>query len=61
MHGRLSANLYAYMNPGTGLANLDADGFPSPNPLAPASECGVTPGCTPLGAFSFVVRRVRIQ
>ena len=61
MHGKLWANLYAYMNPGTGLANVDADGFPSPNPLAPASQCGATSGCTPLGAFSFVVRRVKIQ
>jgi hypothetical protein len=61
MHGRLSAYLYLYMNPGTGLANVDADGFPSPNPLAPASQCGATPGCTPLGAFSFIVRRVKIQ
>ena len=61
MRGKLSANLYAYMNPGTGLANLDADGFPSPNPLAPASQCGAMVGCTPLGAFTFVVRRVRIE
>jgi hypothetical protein len=61
MHGRLSAHLYLYMNPGTGLANLDADGFPSPNPLAPTSQCGATPGCTALGSFSFVVRRVKIQ
>jgi len=61
MRGKLSANLYAYMNPGTGLANVDTDGFPSPNPLAPASQCGATPQCTPLGAFTFVVRRVRIQ
>jgi len=61
MRGKLSANLYAYMNPGTGLANVDADGFPSPNPLAPASQCAATAGCTPLGAFAFVVRRVSIQ
>ena len=61
MRGKLSANLYAYMNPGSGLANVDADGFPSPNPLAPASQCAATPGCTPLGAFAFVVRRVSIQ
>jgi hypothetical protein len=61
MHGKLSAYLYAYMNPGSGLANVDADGFPSPNPLAPASQCGTTPGCTALGAFTFVVRRVTIE
>ena len=60
MQGSIDARLYAYTD-ATGAALVEADGFPTPNPLAPASECGNTPGCTHLGAFSFTVRRVKVN
>ena len=60
MQGSIDARLYSYTDP-TGATLLDANGFPTPNPLAPASECETTAGCTHLGAFSFVVRRVKVN
>ena len=61
MHGTIDAHLYNYTNPATGAAIVDADGFPTPSPLAPASECATTAGCTHLGTFSFIVRRVKVH
>lgn len=60
MHGTIDAHLYNYTT-ATGAAIVDADGFPTPSPLAPASECASTPGCTHLGTFSFIVRRVKVH
>jgi hypothetical protein len=60
MQGSIDARLYSYTDP-TGATIVDADGFPTPSPLAPAAECDTTPGCTHLGAFSFVVRRVKVN
>lgn len=60
MRGSIDARLYSYTD-ATGAALVDADGFPTPSPLAPASECGTTPGCTHLGEFSFIVRRVKLN
>ncbi len=60
MHGTIDAHLYNYTD-AAGHAIVDADGFPTPSPLAPAGECGSTPGCTHLGTFSFIVKRVRVH
>ncbi|HEX8029566.1 MAG TPA: hypothetical protein VF491_13925 [Vicinamibacterales bacterium] len=57
LQGGLNAFLYAYAGPG-GAVITDSDGFPTPSPLAPSSECATTPGCTHLGEFTFVVRRI---
>ncbi|MEI6666859.1 MAG: hypothetical protein WCP29_01785 [Acidobacteriota bacterium] len=62
MTGAIDAYLYAYTDPSTGGRTIvDADGFPTPSPLEPASECGSTPGCQHLGQFSFKVRRVSVH
>jgi hypothetical protein len=61
MKGTIDAHLYNYTNPATGAAIVDADGFPTPSPLEPASECSTTPGCTHLGTFSFIVKRVKVH
>ena len=58
MQGGIDAHLYNFAN---GATFVDADGFPTPSPLAPASECVTTPGCTHLGKFSFTVRRVKLN
>ena len=60
MRGTIDAHLYNYTD-AAGRAIVDADGFPTPSPLAPASECATTPGCTHLGTFSFIVKRVRVH
>jgi hypothetical protein len=60
MQGAIDARLYSFTD-ATGATFVDAEGFPTPNPLAPASECASTPGCTHLGAFSFTVRRVKVN
>lgn len=60
MHGTIDAHLYNYTD-AAGHAIVDADGFPTPSPLEPASECSSTPGCTHLGTFSFIVRRVKVH
>jgi hypothetical protein len=60
MHGTIDAHLYNYTT-ASGAAVVDADGFPTPSPLAPASECAATAGCTHLGTFSFIVRRVKVH
>jgi hypothetical protein len=60
MQGSIDARLYSYTD-ATGTTLVDADGFPTPNPLAPAAECDTTPGCTHLGRFSFTVRRVKVN
>ncbi|HSL23905.1 MAG TPA: hypothetical protein VK886_20390 [Vicinamibacterales bacterium] len=60
MRGSIDARLYTYTD-ATGAAIVDADGFPTPSPLAPASGCSTTAGCTHLGTFSFLVRRVKVQ
>jgi hypothetical protein len=60
MRGMIDAHLYNYTN-AAGHAIVDADGFPTPSPLEPASECAATPGCTHLGTFSFLVRRVKVH
>jgi hypothetical protein len=60
MRGSIDARLYSYTD-ATGAALVDADGFPTPSPLAPASECVATTGCTHLGKFSFLVRRVKVN
>jgi hypothetical protein len=51
MTGGIDAYLYSYTTP-TGAAIVDADGFPTPSPLEPVSECSTTPGCTHLGQFN---------
>jgi hypothetical protein len=61
MTGGIDGYLYAYTNPATGAAITDADGFPTPSPLEPAAECSTTPGCTHLGHFSFIARRVKVH
>lgn len=58
MVGNIDAYLYNYAN---GSAITDSQGFPTPSPLAPASQCGSTAGCTALGKFSFLVRRVKVN
>jgi hypothetical protein len=60
MRGSIDARLYSYTD-ASGAAIVDGDGFPTPNPLAPASECASTAGCTHLGKFSFLVRRVKVN
>lgn len=60
MQGSIDARLYAYTD-ATGAAIVDGDGFPTPSPLAPASACDTTTGCTHLGKFSFLVRRVKVN
>jgi hypothetical protein len=60
MRGSIDARLYNYTDP-TGAAIVDAEGFPTPSPLAPASECATTAGCTHLGKFSFLVRRAKVN
>lgn len=60
MTGQIDARLYNYTS-ATGAAIVDGDGFPTPSPLAPAAECDTTPGCTHLGTFSFIVRRVKVN
>jgi len=60
MEGNIDAYLYNYTNPATGAVITDADGFPTPSPLAPPSACATTQGCTHLGQFSFKVRRVAV-
>ena len=60
MRGGIDAHLYNYTDP-TGAALVDGDGFPTPSPLAPASECATTAGCTHLGEFSFIVRRAKVN
>lgn len=61
MRGGIDAFLYFYTDPGTGAVITDGDGFPTPSPLAPPAECSTTPGCTHLGEFSFIVRRVNVH
>jgi hypothetical protein len=61
LHGIIDAHMYIYVDPTTGAVTVDADGFPTPSPLAPASECATTTGCTDLGEFSFIVRRVKVH
>jgi hypothetical protein len=61
MRGGIDAYLYSYTDPATGLAITDSDGFPTPSPLAPPSECAATPGCLHLGEFSFIARRMGVQ
>ena len=58
LQGRFDAFLYTYTSP-AGAVIVDGDGFPTPSPLAPPSECATTAGCTHFGEFSFVVRRVK--
>ena len=60
MEGGIDAHLYSYTD-ATGATVVDGAGFPTPSPLAPASECATTAGCTHLGEFSFVVRRVKVN
>lgn len=60
MHGAIDARLYSYTT-ATGEVIVGPDGLPTPSPLAPASECSTTPGCTHLGKFSFVAKRVKVQ
>jgi hypothetical protein len=60
MTGEIDAHLYNYTT-NTGAAIVDGDGFPTPSPLAPASECAATAGCTHPGTFSFLVRRVKVN
>ncbi|HSL21500.1 MAG TPA: hypothetical protein VK886_08190 [Vicinamibacterales bacterium] len=61
MRGTIEAHLYAYVDPSTGAVIVDSDGFPTPNPLEPAALCSTTAGCTDVGRFSFIVRRVKVQ
>jgi hypothetical protein len=61
MRGTFDAYQYAFVSPTTGAVIVDGDGFPTPSPLAPAVECGSTPGCTSLGTFAFTVRRVSVR
>jgi hypothetical protein len=58
MQGTITATFYAFTRP-DGSAILDEDGFPTPSPLSPASECDPSSRCTNLGKFSFVARRVK--
>jgi hypothetical protein len=58
MRGGIDARLYEFAN---GSAHVDGAGFPTPSPVAPASECSRTPGCTHLGRFAFTVRRVKVN
>lgn len=60
MRGSIDMRFYGFAYYG-GIATVDSDGFPTPSPLAPASECSATPGCIHLGAFSFLGRRVKVQ
>ena len=60
MRGSIDARLYSYTD-ASGAAIVDEDGFPTPSPLAPASECATTFGCAHLGRFSFLVRRVKVN
>jgi hypothetical protein len=57
MEGQIDAYLYSYTNPATGAAIVDADGFPTPSPLSPVSQCA-PPGCIHLGIFTFKAQRV---
>lgn len=60
MQGQIDAYLYSYTDPKTGLTITDADGFPTPSPLTPASQCS-PPGCVHLGIFTFKVKRVAVE
>jgi hypothetical protein len=59
MEGSMDSYFYAYTD-AAGTVITDAEGFPTPSPLAPPSECASTAGCTHLGTFSFKVRRVSV-
>jgi len=60
MQGIIDKILYNYVSPSGGVI-VDTDGFPMPNPLDPSAACSTTPGCTDLGQFSFIVRRVKVH
>jgi len=57
MEGSINAFLYQYTD-ASGKTINDADGFPTPSPLEAPEACQPAKGCTPLGQFSFKVKRV---
>ena len=60
MVGTIDVYVYLYTD-NAGRVIVDAEGLPTPSPLAPASQCATTAGCTSLGRFSFVVNKVAVQ
>ena len=58
LEGKITAFLYAYTD-ATGKAIIGPDGLPTPSPLSPPEQCTSQPGCTPLGTFKFVAKRVK--
>jgi hypothetical protein len=57
MEGGINAFLYQYTD-ASGRTINDKDGFPTPSPLELPEACQPAKGCTPLGQFSFKVKRV---
>lgn len=57
LEGKITAFLYLYTTP-TGVAILGPDGLPTPSPLSPPEQCATQAGCTRLGTFKFIAKRV---
>lgn len=58
--GQINAFLYLYTTPER-KAIVDAEGLPTPSPLGAPSASSTTPGCVPLGKFTFRAHRVDVQ
>jgi hypothetical protein len=58
LEGTMTSFLYAYTDP-AGRAIIGPDGLPTPSPLTPTDQCSAQPGCTRLGTFTFLAKRVK--
>jgi hypothetical protein len=58
LEGTITAYLYLYTD-ATGKAILGPDGLPTPSPLSPPEQCSTQAGCTRLGTFKFIAKRVK--
>jgi hypothetical protein len=58
LEGKITAYLYAYTD-ASGKAIIGPDGLPTPNPLSPPEQCATQAGCTSLGTFKFIAKRVK--
>jgi hypothetical protein len=58
LEGTITAYLYLYTD-ANGKAILGPDGLPTPNPLSPPAQCAIQAGCTRLGTFKFLAKRVK--
>jgi hypothetical protein len=61
MTGTIQAYLYLYTDSNGNAIVNPATGLPTPNPLTPPSLCATTPGCVPLGEFTFIAQRVEVE